>query len=273
MGDVRHLIITHIHPDHYGLAGRIREMARADLRFHRLERLFIESRYYATEGLVDEMMEWLRQNGAPQQELDLLSRGSTGILNRVQVAYPDQTLDGGEEVPCGKFSFRVLWTPGHSAGHICLYDAGHKVLLSGDHVLPRITPSVGLHSRAAGNPLADYLDSLRLVGQLEAELVLPGHGEPFRGLPERTAELIAHHEQRLAEMLALLRPGAEQARTGYDLAAGMRWGRWRSWEDLPGFQRRLAVTETLAHLELLHARGQLAKRFSQGVAGYFLPAA
>src|SRR5918911_901363 len=88
MGDVRHLIITHIHPDHYGLAGRIREMARADLRFHRLERLFIESRYYATDGLVDEMTEWLRQNGAPQDELDLLSRGSTGILNRVQVAYP-----------------------------------------------------------------------------------------------------------------------------------------------------------------------------------------
>ena len=81
-----------------------------------------------------------------------------------------RTLDGGEEIPCGRFNFRVIWTPGHSAGHICLYDTRHKVLLSGDHVLPRITPSVGLHVRSTGNPLADYLDSLKLIGKLEAEL-------------------------------------------------------------------------------------------------------
>ena len=67
------------------------------------------------------------------------------MMARVQIAFPDQDLDGGEEITCGNFAFKVIWTPGHSAGHICLYDRGHKILLSGDHVLPRITPSVGLH--------------------------------------------------------------------------------------------------------------------------------
>jgi glyoxylase-like metal-dependent hydrolase (beta-lactamase superfamily II) len=270
-GDIRHLVVTHIHPDHYGLAGRLREITNADLSFHRLERLYIESRYADADDLLEEMREWLRMNGTPQSDLDQLNRGSTSMMERVQIAYPDHTLDGGEEIPCGRYTFKVIWTPGHAAGHICLYDRGNKVLLSGDHVLPRITPSVGLHVRANGNPLADYLDSLRLVGRLQAELVLPGHGEPFQGLPERTAELLEHHQRRLDEIVRLLPPGEEAACTGFDLARQMRWGSRRAWDDLSGFERRLAVTETLAHVELLHARGQAAKRCADGVFSYHLP--
>ena len=163
-----------------------------------------------------------------------------------------------------------MWTPGHSAGHICLYDQTHKVLLSGDHVLPRITPSIGLHVRAASNPLADYLDSLRLIGRLEAELVLPGHGDPFEGLPERAAELIEHHQQRLDEVLGLLPPegDGQTGMTAFDLARGMRWSSRRDWDDLSSFERRLAVTEALAHVELLHARGQVCKRFTEGIVWY-----
>jgi glyoxylase-like metal-dependent hydrolase (beta-lactamase superfamily II) len=269
--DVRHLVITHIHPDHYGLAGRLREITEAELSFHRLERLYIESRYADADELLAEMREWLRLNGTPEAELDRLNRGSTGMMERVQIAFPDRTLDGGEEITCGRFAFKVIWTPGHSAGHICLYDAGNKVLLSGDHVLPHITPSVGLHVRTASNPLADYLDSLRLIGRLQAELVLPGHGEPFAGLPERTAALIAHHAGRLNEILDLLRQAPGLALNGYDIAARMRWSRRRTWDDLSGFERRLAVTEALAHVELLHARGQVAKRCAEGVVTYSLP--
>jgi glyoxylase-like metal-dependent hydrolase (beta-lactamase superfamily II) len=269
-GDVRHLVVTHIHPDHYGLAGRLREMTRADLSFHRLERLYIESRYADADELLGEMHEWLRINGTPPAELERLNRGSVGMLERVQIAFPDRTLDGGEEIPCGRFGFRVIWTPGHSAGHICLYDARNKVLLSGDHVLPHITPSVGLHVRATSNPLADYLDSLRLIGRLEAELVMPGHGEPFRGLPERTAALIAHHHGRLQEIIGLLGQQPGHALSGYDIASRMSWSRRRTWDDLSGFERRLAVTEALAHVELLHARGDVEKNYADGEVTYFL---
>jgi len=271
LGDVRHLVITHIHPDHYGLAGRLREITRADLSFHRLERLYIESRYGNAEELLNEMHEWLRINGTPGAELDRLNFGSMGIIERVKIAFPDRTLDGGEEITCGRFAFRVLWTPGHSTGHICLFDARNKVLLSGDHVLPHITPSVGLHVRAASNPLADYLDSLRLVGRLEAELVLPGHGEPFHGLPERTAELIAHHQGRLGEIKILLEREPARALNGYTIASRMKWSRRRTWDDLSGFERRLAVTEALAHIELLHARGEVHKEYAEGEIIYRLP--
>jgi glyoxylase-like metal-dependent hydrolase (beta-lactamase superfamily II) len=268
IGDVRHLLITHIHPDHYGLAGRLRELSQASLSFHRLERLYIESRYVDADELLNEMHEWLRLNGTPAAELDRLNFGSMGILDRVKIAFPDRTLDGGEEIPCGRFAFRVLWTPGHSAGHVCLYDAGHKVLLSGDHVLPHITPSVGLHVRAASNPLADYMDSLRLIGRLEAELVLPGHGEPFQGLPERTGELLAHHQRRLDEVLGLLDSEPSHELSGYMVAARMRWSRSRTWDDLSGFERRMAVTEALAHIELLHARGLVEKAYVDGAITY-----
>jgi glyoxylase-like metal-dependent hydrolase (beta-lactamase superfamily II) len=270
MPDVRHLVITHIHPDHYGLAGRLREITNAELSFHRLEKLYIDSRYVDADGLMGEMREWLRLNGTPEHELDRLNRGSMNMMERVQIAYPDHTLDGGEEIPCGKFAFKVIWTPGHSAGHICLFDARHKILLSGDHVLPHITPSVGLHVRTTSNPLADYLDSLKLIGKLEAELIMPGHGEPFRGLPERTAELIAHHHRRLDEIVDLLarQPGA--LLTGFEITAQMRWSRRRTWDDLTAFERRMAVTEALAHLELLHARGRVSKHCADGAVRYYL---
>src|SRR3984893_6857414 len=202
MPDIRHLVITHIHPDHYGLAGRLREITNADLSFHRLERLFIESRYVDADELMNEMREWLHLSGTPPAELDRLNRSSMSMMGRVQIAYPDRTLDGGEEIPCGRYAFRVIWTPGHYGGNIRLYDGRNKILLSGDHVLPHITPSVGLHVRATSNPLADYLDSLRLIGQLQVELILPGHGEPFHGLPERTEALLAHHRGRLDEVMA-----------------------------------------------------------------------
>jgi glyoxylase-like metal-dependent hydrolase (beta-lactamase superfamily II) len=116
------------------------------------------------------------------------------------------------------------------------------------------------------------LDSLRLIGRLEAELVLPGHGEPFSGLPERTEALLAHHQHRLEEVLALL--GSEPGRTltGYQIASHIRWSRRRSWDDLSGFERRLAVSEALAHVELLHARGQVQKRFAECEIAYFLDA-
>jgi glyoxylase-like metal-dependent hydrolase (beta-lactamase superfamily II) len=126
--------------------------------------------------------------------------------------------------------------------------------------------------RTTSNPLADYLDSLRLIGRLEAELVLPGHGDPFRGLPERTEALLAHHQQRLDEVVALLSRTPGAGLSGYDIASRMRWSRRRTWDDLSGFERRLAVTEALAHIELLHARGQVQKRCAEGEIAYFVDA-
>lgn len=264
-GDIRDIVVTHIHPDHYGLAGRLREIANANLRFHRVEELAVESRYANADELLGEMREWLRLNGAPSSDLDRLSRASTSMLDRVQIAFPDSVLDGGEEINCGEFTLRVVWTPGHSAGHICLYEPLRKVLFSGDHVLPNSSPSVGLHARAIGNPLADYLDALEQVKRLDARVVLPGHGDPFTDLPGRVNQLLDHHAQRLDEMERLLTP---VGCTAYDMASHMCWSQGRDWPDLSGYEQRLAIMEALAHLELLHAQHRVAKRFTSGMAWY-----
>ena len=98
--------------------------------------------------------------------------------------------------------------------------------------------------------------------------MLPGHGEPFRGLPERTAELLAHHQRRLEESLQLLLRRARRRLRLRDRGARCAGDRHKTWDDLSGFERRMAVTETLAHVELLHSRGQVTKTHDRGVIRY-----
>src|SRR5207248_10409353 len=102
------------------------------------------------------------------------------------------------------------------------------------------------------------------------ELVLPGHGEPFDGLPERTGELLLHHQRRLDEIVGLLAQHPGEQLSGFEIAARMQWSRRRTWDDLTAFERRMAVTEALAHIELLHARGQIAKRCEEGQIAYLI---
>jgi glyoxylase-like metal-dependent hydrolase (beta-lactamase superfamily II) len=112
-----------------------------------------------------------------------------------------------------------------------------------------------------GNPLADYLNSLRELRDYEVDLVLPAHGDEFLGLQKRIDELLAHHEERLHEIRAILATGAQ---TSYDVATAMRWRSSTPWTEMPGFQRRMATTETIAHLELMHARGEVQRSTAEG---------
>src|SRR5262249_7258785 len=148
----------------------------------------------------------------------------------------------------GPLEWEVVWTPGHSDGHICLYEPTTRAFLSGDHILNPITPNIGLHAESMGNPLEDYLGSLRKVREYDVELVLPAHGNPFHGFRERIDDLLDHHDDRMDEIRAILRDGPH---TAYEVAGGMRWHAEGRWHELPAFQRRMATTEALAHLELM----------------------
>jgi glyoxylase-like metal-dependent hydrolase (beta-lactamase superfamily II) len=123
-------------------------------------------------------------------------------------------------------------------------------MLSGDHVLPRITPNIPMHPQAGADPLGDFLRSLERVGSFDADEVLPAHEHRFVGLSERVGELIAHHEQRFAEVLAAISAGVT---TAWGIAERMRWS--RSWDRIDGFMRRAAVGEAMAHLRALEIRG------------------
>ncbi len=268
--DLRTLVITHNHPDHYGLAGRLVKLASCGLLMHRLDAVHIESRYVDMASLEAEMESWLRIHGAPKDELMAMVKGSEMILKLINVAKPDIEVSGGETIAAGDAEWEVIWTPGHSVGHICLYERTKKAFLSGDHILNPISPSVGLHAQSMGNPLSDYLSSLHAIRELDVETVLPAHGDEFPGFRERIDELMAHHEERLQEICDILaRLGG---RTAYEAASGMTWNLEGRFEDWPPFMRRLATTEALAHLELLVSRGTVSRSIGEGgIVRYAFP--
>ncbi len=260
--DIRRLILTHNHPDHYGLAGRLVQLAACGVVMHRLDAVHIESRYVNMGSLQSEMHEWLRIHGAPSSEIVDMVKGSEGILSRVNIVNPDIQVAGGERITGGKLEWEIIWTPGHSVGHICLYERTTKSFLSGDHILNPISPSIGLHAQSMGNPLSDYLGSLEAIRERDVDVVLPAHGDEFRGFLERIDELMSHHEARLGEICEIIQRHGSQ--TAYGTASFMRWRANNPWENWPPFQRRMATTEALAHTELLVSRGRLRRVTSEG---------
>jgi glyoxylase-like metal-dependent hydrolase (beta-lactamase superfamily II) len=263
--DISQILVTHVHPDHYGMAGRIRQISGATLMLHEIEKEFIEPRYTKMDELLRQTAEWLALNGVPPDETGDIRNATIGLEDYVTYAMPDVTLHGGETITTGTFTFQALWTPGHSSGHICLYEPGKKVLLAGDHILPTITPNIGRHPQSIDNPLGSYLDSLNEIKQLDVEIVLPGHDEPFTGLVPRIEEIILHHEERNREILAAING---EAKTAYQISGYVTWGTNATWQDLPLFHRRMAIFETLAHLEFMAANGKVDKTSRDGIIYY-----
>jgi glyoxylase-like metal-dependent hydrolase (beta-lactamase superfamily II) len=250
--DISQILVTHVHPDHYGMAGRIKKLSGASLAMHHIEKGFIESRYVSMELLLNQIGRLLMANGVPPKMIGSLSKATVGLERYIVPTQPDITLHDGETVSTGLFTFNVIWTPGHSSGHICLYEPEKKILLSGDHILPTITPNVSVHPQAIENPLGRYFASLNELKQLDVELALPGHEEPFTGFRKRVDKILEHHEQRNGEILAAL---ADKSRTCFQIAREVRWGIKGSWSSLPDFHKRMALLETLAHLEMMAASG------------------
>ncbi|MFC2007256.1 MBL fold metallo-hydrolase [Chloroflexota bacterium] len=252
--DISQIVVTHIHPDHYGLVGKLKQLSRANFYLYYLEKGLIESRYINMEELLKKTDDWLHSNGVPPDELPGLHTASVRMTRFVTAAFPDITLHGGDTITAGAFTFQVLWTPGHSPGHISLYEPDKKVLISGDHVLPSITPHVGLHPQSGKNPLGDYLGSLRTLRQLDAKIILPGHEKPFTDLRGRIDEIIQHHEQRNLEILATIEA---EPKTAYQTARGIFWRGKTGWQNLPPLHKRLAIMEILSHLEAMRLENKI----------------
>ena len=268
--DISQIVVTHVHPDHYGLAGKLKHLFYAKLALHNLEKDFIESRYINMDELLQQIEHLLQTNGTPSDESTKLQRASLPLVKFVTPVLPDVTLHGDETITTSYFSFKVLRTPGHASGHICLYEPTRKILFSGDHVLPTITPHVGLHPQSSTNPLGDYLDSLNRLKQLDVKLVLPGHGQPFTAFKPRIEEIIQHHQQRNSEIMSALKASPK---TAYQVATEITWMQRASgadWDTLSPWNKRMAVLETLSHLEAMKTAGQVDK-FTRGDIIYYMP--
>ena len=268
VADVRAALITHIHPDHFGLAGRLREASGAWVALHPADAALIPARYgLDIDRLLAQMRTFLGECGVPQDVLAELSGASMGIREFVALAEPDVLLEDGQRVDLPGWELYALHTPGHSPGHLCFHDRERGLMMSGDHVLPRISPNISLHAQQPVNPLADFLESLRRVRDLDVTEVLPAHEWRFSGLRARVDELVAHHQARLREVEAVLR--AHPASSAWEVTLQLTWS--RPWEQIRGYMRRAAVGETLAHLSLLESSGRA--RREQGVPVRWSPAA
>jgi len=183
------------------------------------------------------------------------------LLPFMRPPVPTRHVTGGDHIDLAGREWEVVCTPGHTGDHVCLFDPASKILISGDHVLPTITPHVpGLSPLA--DPLGSYLESLEGLRRLgEVSLVLPAHGHPFTDLPGRIDQIVAHHEDRL---LQLQRIGAALGQaTVVDLSRELFrravWG-------------MMAESETYAHLEYLRLRGKAQRLEIDGQAAYRLEA-
>lgn len=243
--DVRALLVTHAHPDHYGLARRVREASGAWVGLHRADMVL-------PAGRGDHTRSDLGMPEPSAAEAAALRRSRDRVA--AQLSSPDVLIEHGARLDLPGWDLRAMWTPGHSAGHLCFHEPGRHVLFAGDHILPGISPQVPAPA-GGGDPLGDYLGSLRQVSDLGEVTVLPAHEFRYTGLAGRARELVGHHDSRLAQIASLL--SRSPGMTCWEITHAVTWSRPMSGARMR--VRRKAAQETLAHLVHLESR-RLAHR-------------
>ena len=264
--DINKLVVTHVHPDHSAMAGRLKQRSSCEIVLHQNDAEVITARYFAPKGLMDDMGRFMATNGVPAMDTPSMARGSMGMLGNVAPVPADTEVKGGETFKVGDFDFEIIWTPGHSPGHICLYEPNRKILLTGDHVLPTITPNVSIHAQTHGSPLGDYMRSLEILEDLDVEIVLPAHEFEIHDLKKRLREIEDHHKVRLDEMVNCVDRGGS---TAWEVAGRVKWATG-ALADFEPHMQRAAVGETIAHMEYLFETGRVSKVMRVGTL-YWLP--
>jgi glyoxylase-like metal-dependent hydrolase (beta-lactamase superfamily II) len=265
LDDVAQFLVTHAHWDHYSQALALRDSFGTRVRIGRGERPSIEA-FDVRRGLHPRQVELLRRCGADEVADEIAGRPVERSEQDVPHTMPDAWLDDGERVALTERGLDVFATPGHTRGHIVLRDAAAGLLFAGDHILPHISPSIGLETEPEPKPLRSYLESLRLVRDMPDTVLLPAHGPVRQSVHIRIDELLEHHAERLDAAAAQVRAGRG---TAFEVAGAMPWTRRRrSLDDLDAFSRMLAVLEIEAHLDVLADRGVLDAHEEGGVRRY-----
>jgi glyoxylase-like metal-dependent hydrolase (beta-lactamase superfamily II) len=265
--DIATIVVTHVHPDHFGLAGKLKQLSpNTKLLAHRWEWALLESRYIKFADLQRQMGIMLRHHGVPDMNVPGLEAASMPAMQFVTITMPDEPLYGGEVLDTGLYSLEVIWTPGHSPGHICLYEPQNQLLFAGDHILPKITPNISYHVQSGDNPLGDFLYALQKVQNLPVTKVLPAHEHVFHDLRGRIEEIRKHHDRRIEEIRHSIQ---EKPRVAYEIASEITWDLPDlTWQQFPPLHKRSAVNETVAHLEFMRWEGTVTRTDQDGLFLY-----
>jgi glyoxylase-like metal-dependent hydrolase (beta-lactamase superfamily II) len=247
-------VVTHIHPDHHGLSGRLREASGAWIAMHPAEEAMLTALRPRNADTRRADLAWLARCGVPDDVAAGLAVNDDVLAAVRAMAKPDLLLGHGDLVPLPGRQVRAVWTPGHTPGHLCLHEETDGLLLTGDHVLPRISPNIGLQSSLGEPPLAAYLRSLELIAAYDEAEALPAHEYRFHGLADRVRMLLAHHERRCDEVIAIL--ARDGPATVWQVTQELSWS--RGWSSVTGFMRRAALAEAGAHLRHLADAGRVA---------------
>ncbi|MHA6251522.1 MBL fold metallo-hydrolase [Oceanobacillus sp. CAU 1775] len=242
---VDNLLLTHYHPDHFGYAGGFQAKYGAKVSMTKVD----AKNGFSAWG--NEFLDVLENNyklaGISAEEANSMVENTREFVPLV-TPYPtiDHYFEEGEKVQIGKLSYEVIFTPGHSEGLVTFYNKNENILIGTDHILPRITPNISHWFHGDPNPLQSYYNSLDKIAALEVDLVIPSHGKPFRNGHERVIELKQHHDERLEELLGILKEPLtvfEACEKLFD-------------KILTVHESRFAIGETLAHLEYLRLAGK-----------------
>ncbi len=244
------IFLTHLHSDHTGNAGLLYQSGYRIL-IGRTDGNAMKSLY----RLVNR--ERMLQEGMPPNVLEKVFAGNPGAKYAPGYFEP-QLVDGGDILEYGGFRLECLEMPGHTPGHICLYDREKKLIFLGDHVLFDITPNITVW-HFVQDSLGDYLNSLRTIRELPIEKAFPAHRSLGTvTVRERVDALLRHHQVRLDECESVVRTHANSS--AYEIAGRMTWKiRCTSWEEFPAGQKYFAVGETLAHLDHLVQGGRILR--------------
>ncbi len=262
--DKTDFFITHHHIDHIGLVFLLNNpsstiyMAEAEAR---------RAREIGSGCLYGEIGRFLQASGFPDQNVDHLLSPDVPRWYGDKTSLPIKCMVDGAVLNTGGYRLTCLATPGHSPGHMCLYEEEKRLLIAGDHILGDITPSI--QGRLDGaNSLKQYLASLERIRRLEIEIVLPGHKSPFGNHAARIGEIEEHHRQRNDEVLSILQGGKK---TPYQTASQMSWNiGCDSWGSFPVLHSFFATGEAFAHLAYLEDRGDVRREMQGPLVVYSL---
>lgn len=237
--------LTHLHSDHNGLTSSLLRSPVSKIMCSREDGLRI-NQAILEDSYWQDMFDALVENGFPRAELGDLYLRHPGRIYASPEPLRISYVEDGDSFSYGRYIFMVLEVPGHTPGHVALYEASSKTLISGDHILGTITPNITPWS-GVDDALGDYLESLDKVAAFDIDRTFPAHRDIIEDTPRRIFELKEHHKKRLDEVCAVLSGGG--AMNAYDVAARMTWSlRGIAWEDFQVPQKCFATGETLAHL-------------------------